>query len=83
MKYKNVKELIKDLEPEELEIEDLIIHQRKDKKADKEIVKRMKECRVILEKHFDEEICLHCGLRFGDCPIKNQIRKNLSQEEKC
>ena len=80
MIYKNIKSLIKDLGcEEELEIEDRKLHERKNLKADKEIIKRMRELGIMSEKHFDEEVCFNCGLRFRDCPIKNKIKEEFER----
>ncbi len=80
MLYKNLKRLIKDLGCDELQFEDKKIHERHDIKADREVIERLREFGITTEEHFDKEVCLNCGLKFEDCPIKNHIKKELEGE---
>lgn len=73
MAYEKVKDLVKDLNEEELEIEDSILHSRKDKKNDKIIAKKMKDFGVLKGNHQKEEKCLCCNLLLSECPIKKDI----------
>ncbi len=73
MTYKKVKDLVRDLSEEELELEDSILHSRKDKKNDKIIAKKMKEFGVLKGEHQKEERCLCCNLPLDECPIKKDI----------
>ena len=79
MIYRNIKSLIKDLGCDELQIEDKKIHERKDVKIHKEIIKRMREHGIISEEYLDRELCFDCGLQFKDCPIKNKLKEELEK----
>lgn len=80
MAYKTFREMLRDLNCEELEIEDAKAHKRQDKRGCEIILERMMKEKKVCVEHFNKEVCLNCKLPYGECPHGDVIIKEMKKD---